>query len=93
MRLDRVDAEIRTIWNFYDTLETYQENKDKLEEKTLKDFANNIISHHGSSIKSRLDNLHSLVIPKGGILDNEGVISMFAKGLDVRIFIKFLKDL
>ena len=55
----------------------------QLEEQTLKDFAQSIISHDGTSIKSRLDNLHALVVPKGGILDNEGVISMFAKGIQV----------
>ena len=58
----------------------------QLEDKTLLDFAQNIISHHGSSIRSRLDNLHGLVVPKGGILDNEGVISMFANGIIVSIF-------
>ena len=57
----------------------------QLEERTLLDFAENIISHQGSSIKSRLDNLHSLVVPEkgGGILGNKGVIEMFANGIKV----------
>ena len=57
----------------------------QLEERTLLDFANNIISHQGSSIKSRLDNLHALVVPEkgGGILGNKGVIAMFANGIKV----------
>ena len=58
----------------------------QLEDKTLLDFAQNIISHHGSSIRSRLDDLHALVVPKGGILDNEGVISMFANGIKVSFY-------
>ena len=30
LRLDRVDAEIRTVWNFYRILESYQDNKDQV---------------------------------------------------------------
>lgn len=57
----------------------------QVEKKTLLNFAENIISHQGDSIKSRLDNLHALVVPEegGGILGNYGVLSMFANGIKV----------
>lgn len=81
-----MDKEIRYIWNMYDIFQSYQENKDQLEEKTLLDFAKTVISHQGDSVKSRLDNLHALVVPEqgGGILGNKGVIAMFAKGIQVK---------
>ena len=57
----------------------------QLEESTLIDFAQNINGHHGDSIRSRLDNLHSLVAPEkgGGILGNKGVMALFATGMKV----------
>ena len=85
LKLHEVDQEIRSIWNSYQIFETYQENKDDLEERTLIDFADAIISHQGDSIRSKLDNLHALVVPEngGGILDNRGVINLFADGIKV----------
>ena len=85
LKLHEVDQEIRSIWNSYQIFQTYQENKDDLEEKTLIDFADAIISHQGDSIRSKLDNLHALVVPEngGGILDNRGVINLFADGIKV----------
>ena len=72
-----------TVQMFY--VYDFQSFFPQLEERTLLDFANNLISHQGNSIKSRLDNLHSLVVPEkgGGILGNKGVITMFANGIKV----------
>jgi len=83
LRLNEVDKEIRAIWNSYNIFQEYQDIKEQLEERTLLDFANTIISHQGNSIKSRLDSLHFLVVPEkgGGILGNKGVIAMFANGI------------
>ena len=85
LKLNEVDQEIRSVWNSYQIFQTYQENIDDLEERTLIDFADAIISHQGDSIRSKLDNLHALVVPEngGGILGNRGVINLFADGIKV----------
>ena len=85
LKLNQVDEDIRYIWSMYEIFQDYQDNKDGLEGKTLLDFAESVISHQGDSIKSRLDNLHSLVVPDlgGGILSNKGVLTSFANGFQV----------
>jgi hypothetical protein len=59
----------------------------KVERATLEDFAKSVTTHQGGSIKSRLDELHALVVPEegGGILGNKGVINMFANGIKVSL--------
>lgn len=83
LRLDRVDALIRSIWASYNSFEYYQENKNKIEKHTLNDFATNVISHSDGSIRDNLEELHALVVPEqgGGILGNKGVITLFANGI------------
>ena len=85
MKLDRVDAVVRSIWNSYTTFTYYQEHKEMVERHTLEDFSHSVVSHEEGSVRSNLQELHSLVVPDqgGGILGNKGVVTMLANSLAV----------
>ena len=84
MRLDRVDAVIRSVSNAYRTFEYYQEHKEEIERHTLTDFAESATSHGDGSIRTSLEEMHALVVPRGGVLGGgRGVFDMLAEGLRV----------
>lgn len=72
---------IRSIWNSYNAFEFYQEHKDQIEKHTLEDFATSATSHAEGSIRTNLEELHSLVVPKGGVSGARGVFDMLANGV------------
>eukprot|EP00095_Tigriopus_kingsejongensis_P006035 maker-scaffold889_size84747-snap-gene-0.24 protein:Tk06035 transcript:maker-scaffold889_size84747-snap-gene-0.24-mRNA-1 annotation:"hypothetical protein L798_01615" len=83
LKLDRVDAIVRSISNGYRTFEFYQEFADQLETHTLEDFATSATSHKEGSLRSNLEELHSLVVPQGGILGNRGIFELLANSIQV----------
>ena len=83
LKLDRVDSIIRSITSSYRTFENYQEHKDKIESHTLEDFATSATSHGDGSIRSDLEELHSLVAPKGGVIGTKGIFELLAHGVQV----------
>ena len=84
LRLDRVDAVIRSVSNAYRTFEYYQEHKEEIERHTLTDFAESATSHGDGSIRTSLEEMHALVVPRGGVLGGgRGVFEMLSEGLRV----------
>ncbi len=76
---------IRSVASSYRTFEFYQEHKDAIEQHTLTDFAEAATSHAEDSIRNSLEELHALVVPRGGVLGgNRGIFEMLAEGLKVR---------
>ena len=86
LRLDRVDAVIRSVNSAYRTFEYYQEHKEEIERHTLQDFAESATSHGDGSIRTSLEDMHALVVPKGGVLGGgRGVFNMLAEGLQASL--------
>ena len=84
LRLDRVDAVIRSVSSAYRTFEYYQEHKEEIERHTLTDFAESATSHGDGSIRTGLEEMHALVVPADGVLGGgRGVFEMLSEGLKV----------
>ena len=79
-----MDAVIRSVSNAYRTFEYYQEHKEEVERHTLTDFAESTTSHGDGSIRTSLEEMHALVVPRGGVLGGgRGVFEMLSEGLRV----------
>ena len=85
LKLDRVQDIIRRVQNSYETFSFYQSNKDSIEQQTLQDFAQSTVSHLRGSLKSDLNELHSLVVPNKAQISILGssVVSLMADGIKV----------
>lgn len=83
LKLDRVDSIVRAIASNYKTFEFYQELADQIDRHTLQDFATSVTSHGFGSIRFNLNELHSLVAPKDGILGNVGIFELLSNGVEV----------
>ena len=59
----------------------FQERKGEIERHTLEDFAVSSTSHSDGSIRSNLDELHDLIVPKGGVVGAKGVFDLLANGI------------
>ena len=78
-----MDAVIRSINNDYRAFEYYQEHNTEIERHTLEDFAQSSTSHGDGSIRSNLEELHSLIVPEGGVLGDKGILHLLANGIQV----------
>ncbi len=89
LKLDRVDAVIRSIANSYKAFEYYQEHRDEVERHTLEDFSESATSHDKGSIRSDIEELHALVVPEGGVLGTAGIFGLLAQGMTREVRVSF----
>ncbi|XP_059084384.1 uncharacterized protein LOC131881513 isoform X2 [Tigriopus californicus] len=88
-KLDRIDSIVRALSSSYKTFEYYQEYADQINSLTLQDFATSATSHGLGSIRFHLNELHSLVVPKGGILGDVGIFDLLSNGVEGHQYICF----
>lgn len=62
--LDTMEGYARPINTLYKRFILYQKMKDKIEDHTLMDFANAVVSHHPHSIMSLMAHLHTMAAPE-----------------------------
>ncbi|KAK3867338.1 hypothetical protein Pcinc_027195, partial [Petrolisthes cinctipes] len=62
--LDTLEEYARPINGMYKRFLLYQKMKDKVEDHTLMDFANAVVSHHPHSIMSLMAHIHSMAAPE-----------------------------
>ncbi|XP_068201294.1 uncharacterized protein [Palaemon carinicauda] len=65
--LDTMEEYMRPIHTLYKRFLLYQELKDKIEDHTLMDFANQVVSHDSHSIMSLMAHLHSMAAPDASL--------------------------
>ncbi|XP_066975576.1 uncharacterized protein [Macrobrachium rosenbergii] len=65
--LDTMEEYMRPIHTLYKRFLLYQELKDKIEDHTLMDFANQVVSHDTHSIMSLMAHLHSMAVPDASL--------------------------
>ena len=82
IKFDRLEQVINNIWSQYALLEFYQENMETVEQHTLEDFSLAISSHRPGSIRSNLDILHDLVVPRH-LSISSGLLSTLATQIKV----------
>ncbi|CAG0882692.1 unnamed protein product, partial [Cyprideis torosa] len=63
VRFDRLQDYLRPIWSLYDRWVTYVEHRATLEESTLIDMAEAVVSHHPMSSHSLIWQAHDVVVP------------------------------
>ncbi|XP_076043891.1 uncharacterized protein LOC143026977 isoform X2 [Oratosquilla oratoria] len=62
--LDTLEQYMQPIHTLYHRLKIYQERRDEVEDHTLMDFAENIVSHNPDSIQSLMAKIHHMVTPQ-----------------------------
>lgn len=62
--LNTMEEYIRPINTLYRRFRLYQKMKDKIEDHTLMDFANTVVSHDTHSVMSLMAHLHSMAAPE-----------------------------
>lgn len=62
--LNTMEEYIRPINTLYKRFRLYQRMKDKIEDHTLMDFANAVVSHDSTSVMSLMAHLHSMAAPE-----------------------------
>ena len=82
IKFDRLEQVINNIWSQYALLEFYQENMETVEQHTLEDFSSAISSHRPGSIRSNLNVLHDLVVPRH-LSISSGLLSTLATQIKV----------
>ncbi|KAK7072723.1 hypothetical protein SK128_001451 [Halocaridina rubra] len=65
--LDSMEEYMRPIHTLYKRFLIYQDMKEKIEDHTLMDFANQVVSHDTHSIMSLMAHLHSIAVPEASL--------------------------
>ncbi|XP_071446965.1 uncharacterized protein [Hetaerina americana] len=83
LKLGTLATAIRQVMTAEESMSTYSKALDStskggvaLEVSTLEDFATSTVSHSSHSIRSLLENIHSLVVPKHNSLGGEGIFKL-----------------
>lgn len=69
---------------YYLKMENYVHNTSDIEKSTLKDFANNVVSHATDSVASIVERIYTYIIPHGKGITDTGILSLLSKILEVR---------
>lgn len=75
--LDTMEEYMRPIHTLYKRFLMYQQLKDKIEDHTLMDFANQVVSHDSHSIMSLMAHLNSMAVPEASLRSGSPIQDSF----------------
>jgi hypothetical protein len=72
------------VGNSFQTMQKYTTHRDYLEKSTLKDYADNVVSHDPSSVRGMIETIYTYVVPSGKGINDRGILQLLSKSLKVR---------
>jgi regulator of replication initiation timing len=72
------------VGNSFQTMQKYTTYRDYLEKSTLKDYADNVVSHDPSSVRGMIETIYTYVVPSGKGINDRGILQLLSKSLKVR---------
>ncbi|RZC38220.1 uncharacterized protein BDFB_003195 [Asbolus verrucosus] len=80
------------VGNSFHTMQKYVNHREELEKATLKDFADNIVSHDSNSVVQMIESIYTYVVPEGKGINNRGILGLLTKSLKFRYDFLNLED-
>jgi hypothetical protein len=69
------------VGNSFQTMQKYTTYRDYLEKSTLKDYADNVVSHDPSSVRGMIETIYTYVVPSGKGINDRGILQLLSKSL------------
>jgi hypothetical protein len=69
------------VGNSFQTMQKYTTHRDYLEKSTLKDYADNVVSHDPSSVRGMIETIYTYVVPSGKGINDRGILQLLSKSL------------
>lgn len=85
LRLNDLLNHHNLVDNSFQIMQKYTKHREELEQATLKDFANSIVSHDPNSIVGMIENIFTYIVPSGKGINNRGILDLLDKSLKVII--------